>query len=88
MAISNIMYAADNGSMGETSDVDCSAYRQWAKETLQAKFPDAQVEVINDSTSHCFAISNLEDGVEADKEQEGAYDFMSRLWDKCPWNFL
>ena len=78
--MSTITYYAANDTMGDTSDTDCDAYREWAEAEIRAEFPDHSVEVSTDQSLKNAWTDDF------DREDE-ILDFCHRLWDRCPWDW-
>ena len=80
MANETILYRAATRNMGETSEQDAAKYRAWACAEIKAEYPDAaQVEVLNeDRVSTVYA--------EEDYYKYQILEFLSELWDRCPWS--
>ena len=80
MAITTIDYRAATCNMGESTEQDGDNYRVWAKEQIEARYPDADIDVLDeDRPSTC---SNDEYD---DNEEIECLEFLAGLWDVCPW---
>lgn len=78
-----ITYYAENGSMGDTDEANCDAFRAWAKKALEAEYPGAYVDVSgNMSSVECFV-----KGADSRDQEEEIAEFCSNLWNNCPWGF-
>jgi hypothetical protein len=90
MKVEKIVYAAADENMGDCTPEDCDAYRAWAKSEIEAEYQDAAVEVTDDHTSNSMVVVdgdyNLQ-AVEIEDKKSEVHEFMSRLWDRCPWDF-
>jgi glutathione peroxidase-family protein len=75
-----ITYFADDTSMGDNSPEDCNLFRRWAKEQLQAAYPEHEIEVSDKPSLRQFSTNDF------DNEDEIG-DFCSRLWAHCPWDW-
>ncbi len=77
-----ITYFAPIGSMGDNvTEADADGYRDWALSELTKKFPDAEIEVLDDQSIksvHCTD-ENCQEEVEF---------FCHYLWDRCPWSWV
>ena len=76
-----IFYYADNASMGDTSTVDCEKYRNWAASEIEAAYPGHEVKVLNEPSTIQVWTNDYEN-------EDEIKDFIHRLWDACPWDFL
>lgn len=76
-----ITYYAANETMGETPSQQCEAYRAWALAQLRAEYPTHEVSVLD--------APSIEQSVTDDEDRlDEIADFCSRLWDRCPWDWL
>ena len=79
MANETIFYRAADCNMGDTSEQDCENYRAWALAEIEAKYPDAaKIEVLNEDRGSTVY-------TEEDEEEYAILEFLSELWDRCPW---
>ncbi len=74
-----IIYYADNGSMGDTSATDCDKFREWAQTELEAKFPNHDITVTDEQTLQTAYTDDIDN-------EEDIKEFCSSLWDNCPWD--
>lgn len=88
LTIEKIVYAAADENMGDCTPADCDAYRAWAKAEIEAEYPNAEIEVTDDHTSNSRVIVSGEYSREHEELQGETYEFMSRLWDRCPWDWV
>ena len=80
MANETILYRAATCNMGETSEQDAAKYRAWAKAEIEAAYPEAaKIEVFDEDRGSTV---NTE---EYDEECQ-ILEFLSELWDRCPWS--
>ena len=80
MANETIIYRAADHNIGECTERDCENYRAWAQAEIEAAYPDAaQVEVLNEDRG-CTVYA------EDDDEECAIMEFLSDLWDRCPWH--
>jgi hypothetical protein len=70
-----IKYYAANQNMGDLPERLCNQFREWAKGAIEAEFPGADVEVLN------------EEGLNQ-ADDEYAQIFLAGLWDECQWDWL
>ena len=75
-----IIYYADNGSMGDTSVVDCNKFREWAQAELEERYPEHDITVSAEQSLQTCYTDDL-------GNEDEINDFCSRLWDNCPWGF-
>jgi hypothetical protein len=84
MMIKTILHYAPVEDMGDTTEEEAEKFRNWARAELARKFPGAEI--------HVNAVTGLENVAVADDgdldTEEEALDFVSRLWDRCPWDEL
>jgi hypothetical protein len=71
-----IIYYADNGSMGDTSEDDCDRFREWAREQLEIEFSEHEITVSSDVSTLTIYTDDID-------REDGIADFCSRLWDRC-----
>lgn len=83
MSQKKIVYAAANGSLGETGPWDCEAYRDWAKSEIRANHSDYDVVVSDDET----LLESSVYGAESEDEKEEILEDLKGLWDRCPWDW-
>lgn len=74
--VTKIVYAANNGSMGEMTNDECDAFREWAQLELESEYPNAEVIIDN---SDCASTRVIADDY---SDEQDALDFISRLWDR------
>ena len=75
-----IIYYADNGSMGDTSDNQCDLYREWAEKELKAEYPNYDITVTTDDN---MATAWTDD----EENRDEIIEFCSNLWSDCPWDW-
>lgn len=75
-----ITYYADNSTMGDNSARDCAKYRDWAWDQLEAQYPAHDITVANQTSLHQVSTND-------DDHRDEIEDFVSRLWDRCPWDW-
>ncbi|HOO50638.1 MAG TPA: hypothetical protein PLK94_05035 [Alphaproteobacteria bacterium] len=79
-----IIYYAHDYNMGDTPPADCDRFRDWAQRELEHRYPDAEIEVLNEQCLDQCVIFEGYDEIDftaaADIE-----DFCSRLWDYMKW---
>ena len=83
--ITKIIYCAADCNMGETSETACILYRRWADAELKKEYPDASIGVYN-SEGSSMCSSDLADFYKMDSEENKCLEFMTELWDRCPWS--
>ena len=74
--VTKIVYAANNGSMGDMSVAECDAYRAWAEQEIRTEYPNADVAVDSSDCAQTSVVAG-----DYDDEQD-ALEFLSRLWDR------
>lgn len=80
MANETIFYRAATCNMGESTEQDGDNFRAWAEAEIWAAYPDAiQVEVLNEDRGSTVY-------TEEDEEEAPILEFLSELWDRCPWS--
>jgi hypothetical protein len=82
--ITKIIYPCSNDIMGDTSDDDCDAYRDWFAEQLHAEYPDTEITVTNSAGRIELT---LDDGSYPGDLIAEVHEFGNRCWDSCPWDF-
>ena len=82
--IKQIILSANNDSMGDISETEAQQFRNWAESELKAEYPDAEVEVVSEQQNNVVLVD--EDSFEADQVKGEAFNFIDRLWDRCPWS--
>ena len=76
-----IIYYADNGSMGDTGAQDCEKFRNWALAELQSEYPGYDITVSEDQSMQTAYTDDVDN-------EESIIDFCSRLWDRCQWGWI
>lgn len=80
MANETIIYRAATCNMGETSEQDAAKYRAWANAEIEAAYPEAaQIEVLDEDRGSTV-------NTEEYYEECQILEFLSELWDRCPWS--
>ena len=84
--MTTITYRASTDTMGDTSPVHAEKFREWAFAQLEARFPDEDIEVLDDAGNQCSTAYSY-DPETADLHDE-IVDFCANLWDRCPWDWI
>lgn len=90
-----ITYYAPNDTMGDTSEFNCQRYREWASEEIRGWAPEAlnvdpdkvNVSVINEQSTDQVKME-WNDDEDRSEQLEEVQDFVNRLWDRCPWDWI
>lgn len=85
MAIEKIIYRAATSNMGDVTEQDGDNYRAWAKAQIEAKYPKANVEALDEDMKSEVIVSGCTSRDESLDEWEAAHEFLRELWDSCPW---
>lgn len=74
--VTKIIYAANNGSMGDMTENECEEFRNWAEEEIRNEYPHAEVIIdSSDCARNCVTAREYDD-------EQNALDFINRLWDR------
>ena len=76
-----IIYYAPTSGLGETSEAEAEAYRDWALRVLSRRFPGFDVEVSEEDNAHSFW-TNIDDV----RMNDRINDIIGSLWDYYPTN--
>lgn len=74
-----ITYFAATENMGNASEHDGAQYRAWAAAQIEIRYPDADVDVVDEQS---LVIGRVDD---YEMEYE-VLEFLGGLWDSCPWS--
>ena len=84
--MATITYRASTYTMGDTSPFQADKFREWAQAQLEARFPDEDIEVLDEIGSQC--VTNYGYSQETADLHDEIVDFCAELWDKCPWDWI
>lgn len=77
-----ITYFAATENMGDNvTEADAASYRVWAKEQIEAQYPEAEVTVSKEQNLNSFWCND-------DEKETEVGDFCKSLWDSCPWSWV
>ncbi|MGL5397957.1 MAG: hypothetical protein ACRDBQ_22205 [Shewanella sp.] len=74
-----ITYFAATENMGDASECDGQNFRSWAFAQIESRYPDADIEVLDEQS----LVTGRVDEEEIECE---VLEFLDGLWDRCPWS--